>query len=106
MKLAPRISEALVASVDERVILAALDNAKSLVACGAGYGVDSAEDVREGAHFRIPLLIPEEVKTGDNRKFKSGAITLGELPIPLLWQEKTGAGHDGSYVVGRIDSIE
>lgn len=106
MKLPSRITEAAVLSIDEQVITAALESAKAIVACGAGYGIDSAEDVREGAAFRIPVLIPEEIKTGDNRKFKSGAISLGELPIPLLWQEKTGAGHDGSYVVGRIDSIE
>lgn len=106
MKLAPRITEALVASVDEQVVLAALESAKAVVACGAGYGIENPEEVRPGASFRIPILIPEELKTGDNRKFKTGSISVGELPVPLLWQEKTGAGHDGSYVVGRIDSIE
>lgn len=60
----------------------------------------------KGASFRIPLLVPEETESGDGRKFKSGSISVRELPIPLLWQIKTGSGHDGSVVVGRIDYLE
>jgi hypothetical protein len=52
------------------------------------------------------MLIPEETESGDGRQFKKGAITVRELPVPLLWQIKTGQGHDGSVVVGRIDYIE
>ena len=59
-----------------------------------------------GARFRIPLVIPEDVESGDGRKFEKGAIELRELPLPLLWQIQTGAGHDGSVVVGRIDHME
>jgi DNA-binding ferritin-like protein len=59
-----------------------------------------------GSSFRIPLVIPEEVESGDGRKFNKGAIELRELPLPLLWQIQTGNGHDGSVVVGRIDSME
>jgi hypothetical protein len=61
---------------------------------------------QKGAYFTIPMLVPEELESGDGRKFVDGAITLRDLPLPLLWQIKTGAGHDGSVVVGRIDSVE
>jgi hypothetical protein len=59
-----------------------------------------------GASFTIPMLVPEETESGDKRKFKKGSISVRDLPVPLLWQIKTGSGHDGSVVVGRIDYIE
>lgn len=59
-----------------------------------------------GAKFRIPLVIPEDKESGDGRKFKKEAIEIRELPLPLMWQIKTAAGHDGSVVVGRIDYME
>jgi hypothetical protein len=64
------------------------------------------EDLSMGARFTIPLLIPEELESGDGRKFKANAIDIRELPLPLLWQIQTGDGHNGSVVVGRIDKIE
>jgi len=66
----------------------------------------SADAPRRGAKFMIPLVIPEGVESGDGRKFKKGAITVRELPLPLLWQIKTADGHTGSVVVGRIDHME
>ena len=60
----------------------------------------------KGSRFRIPLLVPEGVPTGDGRKFKPLSLTTRDLPIPLLWQIKTSDGHDGSVVVGRIDTVE
>lgn len=59
-----------------------------------------------GANFVIPLLIPEEMASGDERAFELGALSHRDLPLSLLWQIKTGSGHDGSVIVGRIDSIE
>jgi DNA-binding ferritin-like protein len=59
-----------------------------------------------GAKFHIPLVIPEDMESGDGRKFKKGAITMRDLPLPLMWQIKTSDGHAGSVVVGRIDSME
>jgi hypothetical protein len=59
-----------------------------------------------GASFTVPMLVPEEIESGDKRKFKKGSISVRDLPVPLLWQIKTGSGHDGSVVVGRIDYIE
>jgi len=59
-----------------------------------------------GAKFSIPLLIPENLESGDGRKFQPNAIEIRELPLPLMWQIKTGDGHNGSVVVGRIDYME
>lgn len=69
-----------------------------LVACG---GIESS-----GARFIIPVAVPTEVASGDERSFKKNSITTRNLPLPLMWQIKTGSGHEGSVVVGRIDSIE
>lgn len=80
-------------------IRAALADARSSdpVVAGGNYS---------GASFIIPIVIPEETETGDGRIFKKGSISMRELPLPLLWQIKTSDGHDGSVVVGRIDSME
>lgn len=67
--------------------------------------VDVPSDAPEGAKFTIPLVIPEGVETGDGRKFAKGAITMRELPLPLLWQIETGEGHNGSVVVGKITQM-
>ena len=72
----------------------------------AVYDVNENTAEPEGAKFYIPLVIPEEMESGDGRMFKKDAIELRELPLPLLWQMKTGDGHNGSVVVGRIDSME
>lgn len=59
-----------------------------------------------GSTFYIPLVLPENVESGDGRKFSKGAVSMRELPLPLMWQIKTAQGHDGSVVVGRIDHME
>jgi len=69
-------------------------------------GLVASVRLEKGANFSIPMLVPEEIESGDGRKFKKGAISVRELPVPLLWQIKTGSGHDGSVVVGRIDYVE
>ena len=66
----------------------------------------SAEQATEGAAFSIPMVLPEEVESGDGRSFKPGVVEIRELPLPLMWQYKTGDGHSGSVVVGRIDGME
>ncbi len=86
--------------MDHAKLTALAADAKERVALTASSGNAS------GAKFYIPMLIPEEVESGDGRKFKAGAISMRELPVPLLWQIKTGEGHNGSVVVGRIDYIE
>jgi len=81
---------------------AAREKMLSLIAAGS-YETNSDAG---GCKFSIPLVIPEGVESGDGRKFKKEAISLRELPLPLLWQIKTADGHNGSVVVGRIDHME
>jgi DNA-binding ferritin-like protein len=73
---------------------------------GEASAMTAGGHMSEGARFYIPLVIPEGMESGDGRMFTKGAIELRELPLPLLWQYKTGDGHDGSVVVGRIDHME
>ena len=61
---------------------------------------------QEGSEFFIPLVIPEEVESGDGRVIVKDALSIRELPLPLLWQIQTGEGHNGSVVVGKIVSME
>jgi hypothetical protein len=86
--------------VDNALVAAKADTARER------FGIVAAGGSEEGSKFYIPLLIPEGMESGDGRKFKKGSITWRDVPLPLLWQVKTGDGHDGSVVVGRIDSIE
>lgn len=59
-----------------------------------------------GGHFLIPLAVPEQISSGDERSFKDNSLSIRDLPLPLMWQIKTASGHDGSVVVGRIDTLE
>jgi hypothetical protein len=52
------------------------------------------------------VLAPEGVWSGDGRMFAPDALRFRDLPLPLTWQKATSDGHDGSVVVGRIDTIE
>lgn len=69
-------------------------------------GREGAKPTDHGSKFIIPLVIPEELESGDGRIFEKGAIQIRDLPLPLLWQIKTGQGHDGSVVVGQITHME
>jgi hypothetical protein len=68
--------------------------------------VTDVPTVLSGARFRIPVLAPVGVKSGDGRSFGPLALSHRQLPIPLMWQIQTQDGHDASVIVGRIDSIE
>jgi 2'-5' RNA ligase len=59
-----------------------------------------------GRRFRIPIVVPEGVWSGDRRKFSKESLEFKEPPIPLLWQKQTDEGHKGSVTVGKITSIE
>ena len=95
-------------SVDEilesSILSARAADARRRVLTAAGHLEE--EIMAEGAKFKIPLVIPEEIETGDGRTFKKGAIEIRELPLPLMWQIETSEGHNGSVVVGRIDHME
>jgi hypothetical protein len=88
--------------VDKAVLNARMRDAKARVLTAGGLG----EASYSGAKFYIPLVIPEQLESGDGRKFEKDAIEMRELPLPLLWQIKTADGHMGSVVVGRIDRME
>jgi len=69
-------------------------------------GGNTYEEPKSGAEFFIPLVIPENIESGDGRIFKDKSIDIRELPLPLLWQIKTADGHAGSVVVGKITTME
>lgn len=96
-------SDEIIRSTEEIISLAELSaqaaEAKSRI-------VASAAPTEQGAKFYMPLVLPEETESGDGRKFTKGAVSMRELPLPLMWQIKTAQGHDGSVVVGRIDKME
>ena len=69
-------------------------------------GLVAGANMMHGARFTIPLVIPEELESGDGRAFKKNSISFRDLPLPLMWQIKTNDGHMGSVVVGRIDYME
>jgi hypothetical protein len=97
-------SNEVLATQDQVIETAAL-NARAADA-RARFSLTAGAEMLEGAKFRIPLVIPEDLESGDGRKFEKGAIDMRELPLPLLWQIKTADGHMGSVVVGRIDHME
>ena len=87
--------------IGELTLRARAESARSRLA-----GREAAKPTDHGAKFTIPLVIPEELESGDGRIFEKDSIKIRELPLPLLWQIKTGQGHDGSVVVGQITHME
>lgn len=52
-------------------------------------------------------LAPLGAATGDGRLFApDGTFRFRAFPLPLLWQETTGEGHDASRIVGSITEGE
>lgn len=75
--------------------------------------VEVAPDLADAVEFAAAPGKPwsgyiafEGVSTGDNRSFAANSITWNDLPIPLLWQKMSSEGHSGSWVIGRVDTIE
>jgi hypothetical protein len=87
------------------VMRAKAADAKARVLTAGAYETNETAK-SQGAAFLIPLVIPEGMESGDGRIMRKGALDMRELPLPLLWQIKTGEGHDGSVVVGQITSME
>ena len=108
---ASAVQYGLVASTDslktsEQIISEFTLRARAESARSRLVGRDGVTPTQHGAPFVIPLVIPEGVETGDGRVFEPGSISMRDLPLPLLWQIKTGEGHDGSVVVGQITHME
>src|SRR5687767_6465489 len=51
------------------------------------------------------VLARTGVPTGDGRILAPAGGSGRTLPLPLSWQPESGDGHDGSMVVGRIESM-
>lgn len=92
--------------MDSKMIALAASAAAMAIETEDGVVPEELSEIHEGSPFVIPLLIPEGVRSGDNRSVDENALTTRDLPIPLLWQPATGDGHNGSFIVGRIDTIE
>lgn len=45
------------------------------------------------------------VPTGDGRIIAPGEGSSRDLPLPMMWQELSGDGHEGSMVVARIETL-
>ncbi len=91
---------------EDQIIDAFTLTARAEAAKAKFMGREGAKPVEHGAKFVIPLVIPEGKESGDGRIFDEGVIVMRDLPLPLLWQIKTGQGHDGSVVVGQITHME
>lgn len=95
------------AAFAEAIIASAFNTATSLSELDGLPPLVELSDVSpSGARFIIPVILPEETETGDGRSFKKDSVTTRVLPLPLMWQIESGAGHNGSVIVGRIDSVE
>jgi hypothetical protein len=101
--------------IDTAVLNARAAEVRSRFALTAAAGIPTVGDTTAqnvqptmefGSEFSIPLVLPEDLESGDKRKFKPESVEIRELPLPLLWQIKTADGHQGSVVVGRIDFME
>lgn len=104
----PQFDEETVKSLnyDEAMVAAAAIAASSFAEENLVPALESVTQVDAGVAFTIPMLIPEDLESGDGRKIKSGALSTRTLPLPLFWQPATDSGHNTSYIVGRIDSID
>lgn len=50
------------------------------------------------------VIAPEDVESGDARKFGKGALRARPFPLPYAWQKVNEPGHDGSVRVGNIEA--
>lgn len=90
--------------------------ASAAAVAGEGVDLEDPEQVpqeaggvteeRATATFSIPLVLPEDLESGDGRSFEPGSLTTRDMPIPLMWQIQGEEGHNGSVIVGRVDQVE
>jgi 8-oxo-dGTP pyrophosphatase MutT (NUDIX family) len=71
-----------------------------------------AEEKPEGRPFAaegpIPfysVLAPEDIRSGDGRKFSANSLRSRPLPIPLSWQKISDDGHKGNVTVARAERL-
>lgn len=67
------------------------------------------DDNTDGVPVTFPVLVVEGLPTSDGRFIEPGGLTHRPLPLPILAQTQTpdgGSGHDGAYVIGRLDQLE
>jgi hypothetical protein len=62
--------------------------------------------VQAGQRFRMPLVVPEGVQSGDGRTFAKNSLTSRPMPLAVMWQPEGDDGHKGSVIVGRLDHVE
>lgn len=73
---------------------------------GTGTDVDAVAAAASGLPAGwVGVLAPEATPTGDGRMFEDGALTWGDLPIPLRHTPADSGGHDGAVSVGMIEDI-
>jgi hypothetical protein len=94
------------AVIEQALLTAKTNELKSRFALTAGGDPAVSKASGYGSEFSIPLVLPEDMESGDGRKFKPDSVEIRDMPLPLMWQYKTGDGHSGSVVVGRIDFME
>lgn len=51
-------------------------------------------------------VAPADQPTGDGREFALGALRHRSLPLPAMFQEKTGAGHSDAVTIASMDVFE
>lgn len=56
------------------------------------------------------MVAPYNQPTGDSarmkRMFRPGTIANRQTPFALYWQPRTGGGHEGAVIVGRVDYVD
>ena len=67
------------------------------------YGVSSGNS--DGPVPWHAVFAPEDIWSGDKRKFAEGALSNRPLPLPLTWQKVSAAGHDGNVTVAKTERI-
>jgi GNAT superfamily N-acetyltransferase len=79
----------------------------TVTAAGSGPGDASTEGTpMPRTWVSDPYLAPFAEPTGDGRIFAVGSLHARDLPLPLLFQQSSGLGHEGSVVVGRITDVQ
>lgn len=51
------------------------------------------------------LVAPYAVPTGDKRRFRAGALSNRDLPLPVKWQREDVSGHQTSVTVATADGM-